>query len=112
MQIVNRRRIVTAVPGETAAAELVSTGSAPVFRREEVTLRLAGGEEIDGRIAMDLPDEFSRVSDFLNFPQSFFALERPGGTVIVAKEHVFGIVPHEKPPVLPAGHDVPAEESA
>jgi hypothetical protein len=109
---VNRGRVALVEPGDDVAPELVSTASSPVFRREEVTLILADGEEIGGRIAMDLPDEFSRVSDFLNFPQSFFALERPEGTVIVAKEHVSGIVPHEKPPVLPAGSDVPAEESA
>ncbi len=69
--------------------------------------------DLTGRLAMDLPDEFSRVSDFLNFPQDFFAVERgEDGPVLVAKDHVIGIVPHEKPPAMPDGSDVSVEENA
>jgi hypothetical protein len=50
---------------------------------------------------MDLPDEFSRVSDFLNFPEDFFALETERGPVLVSKEHVVCLLPHERPPAAP-----------
>jgi hypothetical protein len=111
VQILNRRRVLTVEPGDGLPPELVRKENSPVFRREEVTLVLPGGLRLAGQIAMDLPDEFSRVSDFLNFPQSFFALERSEGPVLVAKDHLVGIVPHERPPVLPAGSDASAAES-
>ena len=60
---------------------------------------------------MDLPDEFSRVSDFLNFPQDFFVLYSGHGPVLVAKRHVQSLVPHERPPVMPQSASTGAEDS-
>ena len=34
---------------------------------------------LEGRVPMELPEEFSRISDFLNFPQDFFAVETDEG---------------------------------
>jgi hypothetical protein len=99
VDIVNRARVTHLEPGPGLKVELVRKESAEVFREERVTVRLATGQLLVGRIAMDLPDEFSRVSDFLNFPQNFFALETDEGPVLVSKEHVVSLVPHEKPPV-------------
>ena len=112
VEITNRGRVVSLEPGDGVPEGMIRKENSPVFRREEVTVKLVDGRRLSGQIAMDLPDEFSRVSDFLNFPQSFFALERSEGPVLIAKEHVLAIVPHEKPPVLPDGDDAEMEEDA
>ncbi len=96
------RDLVTQVePDQGISAELVRKENSPVFRLESVALEVVDGRRLEGRIAMDLPDEFSRVSDFLNFPQNFFALETREGPILVSKRHVKSLVPHEEPPVLP-----------
>ena len=101
IEIVNRARIVLVEPGDGLDPDLVRKSSSAVFRQESVTVHLAGDRKLDGRIEMDLPDEFSRVSDFLNFPLNFFALETERGPVLVSKEHVVSLVPHERPPAAP-----------
>ncbi|MEZ5066498.1 MAG: hypothetical protein R3B81_17350 [bacterium] len=99
VEVVNRERVVLVEPGLGVTADLVRKECAAVFREERVTVKLHSDRVLVGRIAMDLPDEFSRVSDFLNFPQNFFALETDDGPVLVSKEHVASLVPHERPPV-------------
>ncbi len=101
VEIMNRDLVTQVEPGEGVPAELVCRENSPVFRREFVTIALVDGRHVEGRIAMDLPDEFSRVSDFLNFPQNYFAVEMAGGSILISKRHVRALVPHEKPPVLP-----------
>lgn len=95
--VVNRDRTALVEPGEGVPAAMVRRENSPVFRRERVTLR-AGDRTLDGQIAMDLPDEFSRVSDFLNFPDLFFAVETADGPVLVSKRHAVLLTPHERPP--------------
>jgi hypothetical protein len=95
--IVNRDRITLVEPGAGVPAAMVRRENSPVFRRERVTLR-TGDRTLAGQIAMDLPDEFSRVSDFLNFPDQFFAVETDGGPVLVSKRHAVALTPHERPP--------------
>ncbi|HET9887942.1 MAG TPA: hypothetical protein VFR10_10545 [bacterium] len=101
VEILNRDWVSQVEPGEGISQQLVRKENSPVFRRERVTLTLVDGRHLDGHIAMDLPDEFSRVSDFLNFPQNFFALEAAHGPVLVSKRHVKALTPHEEPPALP-----------
>ncbi len=101
VEIVNRELVTQVEPGDGVSAELVCRENSPVFRREFVTIGLVDGRRVEGRIAMDLPDEFSRVSDFLNFPQNYFAVETSAGPVLISKRHVRALVPHEKPPALP-----------
>jgi hypothetical protein len=111
MIVVNRARVVLVEPGEGVPPALVRKESTPVFRRELVSLRTGQGLTLDGHIAMDLPDEFSRVSDFLNFPEEFFAVETASGPVLVGKQHVTALVPHEEPPAISAA-ETPLEERA
>jgi hypothetical protein len=105
VEVVNRARVMRVEPGLGVTPELVRKESAAVFREEQVTVKLSSEEVLVGRIAMDLPDEFSRVSDFLNFPQDFFSLETDDGPVIVSKRHVVSLVPHEEPPVPDSAAD-------
>jgi hypothetical protein len=101
VEIVNRELVTQVEPGDGVPTELVCKENSPVFRREFVTIGLVDGRRVEGRIAMDLPDEFSRVSDFLNFPQNYFAVETSTGPVLISKRHVRALVPHERPPALP-----------
>ncbi|GJM44441.1 MAG: hypothetical protein DHS20C21_12830 [Gemmatimonadota bacterium] len=111
-EIVNRDWIVSVEPARGLPLELVRKESGEVFRRELVLVRLASGRSIDGRLAMDLPDEFSRVSDFLNFPQNFFALETDDGPVLIAKRHVLNLRALEAPPAAPGGSESGFGETA
>lgn len=95
--IVNRDRIALVEPGEGVPDAMVRRENSPVFRRERVTLKV-GDRTLRGMIAMDLPDEFSRVSDFLNFPDEFFAVETGDGPVLVSKRHTTTMNVHEPPP--------------
>lgn len=100
VEIFNRARIVLVEPGEGMDQALVRRDTSSVVRRESVSVKLPD-LALEGLIAMDLPDEFSRASDFLNFPERFFALETIEGPVLVAKRHIWSLVPHESPPAIP-----------
>ncbi|HMB70358.1 MAG TPA: hypothetical protein VKU85_13665 [bacterium] len=109
-EIVNREWVMLVEPAEGLALELVRKESGEVFRRESVVVTLTGGRSIRGRIAMDLPDEFSRVSDFLNFPQDYFPLETDDGPRLVAKRHVLSLRALESPPTVPGAPEPGVEE--
>ncbi|MDP6528240.1 MAG: hypothetical protein QF819_05090 [Gemmatimonadota bacterium] len=110
--IVNRSQVVLVEPGKGTPAEALRTPATGTFREESVTVELSGGEKIHGRVAMDLPEEFSRVSDFLNFPECFFALETSDGPVLIAKDHLFLLTPHEDPPPMPETLDTETGRNA
>jgi hypothetical protein len=106
VEILNRRHVVLVQPGTSVAADLVrpdlrETAGGHV-RIESVTLRLASDLTLEGQVPMELPEEFSRISDFLNFPQDFFAVETDDGPVLVSKRHVISLAPHDGPPALPS----------
>ncbi|MBZ0269392.1 hypothetical protein K8I85_14655 [bacterium] len=106
MHIVNRNRIVLVEPGEDLPPELVRKEGGGVFRCESVAVVFTDDrDELEGQIAMDLPDEFCRASDFLNFPQDFFPLETEDGPVLVAKRHVVALRVLEAPPAAPGLRD-------
>jgi hypothetical protein len=106
MHIVNRDRIVLITPGDDIPSELVRKESGGAFRCESVAVAFADDlDGIEGQIAMDLPDEFCRASDFLNFPQDFFPLETADGPVLVAKRHVVALRALEAPPAAPGLRD-------
>jgi len=109
MHIVNRDRVVLVEPGDDLPSELVRKESGGIFRCESVAVTFTEDhEELEGQIAMDLPDEFCRASDFLNFPQDFFPLETEDGPVLVAKRHVVALRALEAPPAAPGLRDAHA----
>jgi hypothetical protein len=55
------------------------------YRVEIITL---GGKKIAGDVFVDLPQESSRVSDFLNQPRRFFPLIASGGVIYVARRFI------------------------
>jgi hypothetical protein len=115
VEILNRRHVVLVQPGPDVPPDLVRPDleeNAAHYRSESVMLRLDGDLTLEGRIPMDLPEEFSRLSDFLNFPEDFFVVETDDGPVLVSKSHVTSLVPHETPPVLPSDTGRGGEERA
>jgi hypothetical protein len=115
VEILNRRHVVLVQPGPDVPANLVRPeleGKAQHYRSEGAMLRLESGLTIEGRIPMDLPEEFSRLSDFLNFPENFFAVETDDGPVLVSKAHLTSLVPHDGPPALPTDAGRGGEERA
>lgn len=105
VEILNRRHVVLVQPGTGVEPDLVRPRmreqAGGHVRNERVTLRLDSGLTLEGRLPMELPEEFARVSDFLNFPEDFFALEADSGPVLVSKRHVLSLVPHDRSPALP-----------
>ncbi len=63
-----------------------------MFTREErVRVRLIGGAAFEGVLAMELPQESNRTSDFLNSDEDFFPLTSPRGTLLVNKRRVLEV---------------------
>lgn len=115
-EILNRRHVVLVQPGAEVPDDLVrpelrETAGGHV-RVENVTLRLESDLTLEGEVPMELPEEFSRLSDFLNFPQDFFAIETAHGPVLVSKRHVMSLSPHDGPPALPSDAGRGGEERA
>lgn len=60
-------------------------------REERVRVRLIGGAAFEGVLAMELPQEFNRTSDFLNAEEDFFPLSSASGTLLVNKRRLLEV---------------------
>ena len=78
-----------------------------VTRQEDVTLTLTNGSTMHGRIWMGLPQDRSRLSDFLNMGEEFFPLLIPGGIHLVRTDAVVKAVPLV---ASPTGEEVTRED--
>jgi hypothetical protein len=59
-----------------------------IARVLELEITMAGGRELRGIAASELPPNRSRASDFLNAPEAFFALVTPEATICVNRAHI------------------------
>lgn len=98
--LVTRRRIAWVRPGVGVKAALVRPPAFAITRAEPVRVRLVDGTVFDGVLAMEMPQEFNRASDFLNRDEDFFVLTSPSGTVILNKLHVLETQVFQAPPQL------------
>lgn len=73
-------------PGTDPA--LIGPANFLVTHQEQVSVRLSGGDSLEGVIQMELPDGFNRVSDFLNGVEDFFPLATVDGVYLVNKLRV------------------------
>jgi hypothetical protein len=62
--------------------------------QELVRVHMAGGESFEGVLAIEMPDETNRASDYLNGDDLFFPLRMPGGTRLVNKLRVVDVLVH------------------
>lgn len=59
-----------------------------VTREERVELCFADGRRMDGKIQIEVKDDFTRVSDFINSPERFYPVRTRLGLMLVNKERV------------------------
>ena len=55
----------------------------------EVQVELTNGQVLKGSLFLEMPQERSRVSDYLNFSPGFIYLGRKEGDLILNKEFMF-----------------------
>ena len=98
IMLVTREHIEWVMPGADIEPALVRPPTFAFTREERVRARLLSGAFFDGVLAMEMPHEHNRASDFLNGEDDFFVLTSPSGTVLVNKSrvvdiHVYGARP-------------------
>lgn len=70
------------------ASSLVCPPTYQVTHEEGVGIRLVGGESLEGKVQIELPEHLNRASDFMNGPEDFFPLVTPFGVLLVNKQRV------------------------
>jgi len=83
-----RRHIEWVDVDDRVDARLVRPVTYRATSEEDVFVRMAGGECFEGVLAIEMPDELNRASDYLNGEEAFFPLRTPGGTRLVNKDRV------------------------
>jgi hypothetical protein len=83
--LVVRAHIEWVAAGPDVAPSLVNRAHFQHTREEHVEVRLLGGKRHRGVLAIEMPHEFNRVSDFLNADGEFFPLQTPEGTLLFNK---------------------------
>ena len=102
--LLSRPDIQWLMAGPGVAPELVRPHTYRFTREERVRVRLSGGEELDGLLQMELPENINRASDFLNGPDAFFPLTTRQGTFLIQKARVREILLFDSSPLpLPDG---------
>lgn len=87
-----RARIEWVEPGAGVDARFVRPATWMTTREENVCVRLAGGEQLEGVLAMEMPHEFNRASDYLNTDEDFFPLRTDAGTRLIHKARVVDVL--------------------
>jgi hypothetical protein len=77
--------------GPQVASRLVRNPHFQHTREEYVRVRLVGGRSHEGVLAIEMPHEFNRVSDFLNGEDDFFPLQTTQGAMLINKTCVLDI---------------------
>lgn len=78
---------------------LVGPPATGIVREELVLVRFADGSEARGLLLMDLPNEQSRASDYMNTGDDFFPLSTPAGLLLVNKHSVVDTLVYETSPM-------------
>ena len=81
------------------APDLVRPRAFRFTREEHVHVRLRGGEELDGVLQMELPEDINRTSDYLNGPERFFPLATRQGIFLIHKAAVREILLFDSSPL-------------
>jgi hypothetical protein len=70
-----------------------SVGPAADVSAHRVHVQLINGEELEGTVRIDLPRERRRLSDYLNTPSAFLALEAPDRLHLLQKRWIARVRP-------------------
>jgi len=90
--LLNRRHLEWVAASASVEPQLVSPATFMATREEWVRVRFASGETVEGVIAMEMPHEFNRASDYLNGEDDFFPLRTTTGTWLVNKRRVTDVL--------------------
>jgi hypothetical protein len=80
-----RTQLEWVLAGPGVRPEMVHPPHFMATREEQVRVRMIGGACHEGVLAIEMPTEFNRLSDFLNRDEDFFALLTTGGTLLLNK---------------------------
>ena len=83
--LVTRQHLDWVEAGEDVDPKLVSPRPFMVTREETVAVEWLDGTRLQGRLPMELPDDLTRASDFMNSDEDFFQLVMESGTMLVNK---------------------------
>ena len=61
--------------------------------RENVEIKFVGGEQLGGTVVIEMPEERSRLFDFINVMEGFFLLQNEEAHYLVNVSHVRDISP-------------------
>lgn len=86
--LLTRTNIEWLAAGPDVPPELIHPPAYSFTREERVDLVLNDGRRIDGLVQMELPEDYNRISDFLNGSDDFYALVTRWGTVLINKAAV------------------------
>jgi hypothetical protein len=92
--LVMRQHIEWVDADEGVEPRLVRPETYRATSQEQVRVRMAGGESFEGVLAIEMPDETNRPSDYLNGEDLFFPLRMPNGTRLVNKLRVVDVLVH------------------
>ena len=92
VRLVTRAYLRWMQAGPDVASLLVRPKLWAATREERVHVRFAAGDSFDGVLAIEMPNDYNRASDFLNSDEAFFALTTATGTVLVNKSAVAEVV--------------------
>jgi hypothetical protein len=105
--LLSREDIQWVMAGPSVDAELVRPRVFRYTREERVRVSLRSGEDIDGLIQMELPQNLNRVFDYLNGPERYFPLVARRGTFLIYKPAVREIFLFEASPMPVEDFDAP-----
>lgn len=97
--LLSRPDIQWVMAGPEVDPELIRPPAYQFTREERVRVALRDGEELDGLIQMELPENINRVSDYLNGSERFFPLATRQGTFLVHKAAVREVCLFDSSPV-------------
>jgi hypothetical protein len=97
--LVARRQLQWVACEADADSALVVPPSTGILREELVLVRFADGTEARGLLLMELPNEQSRASDYMNSGVDFFPLSTPAGLLLVNKHAVVDALVYETSPM-------------
>ena len=86
--LLTRLNLDWAMAGEQVESDLILPADYLVSRSEPVELEFVNGTTIDGVMQMEVTEERSRASDFLNGPAEFYPVLTRIGTLLVNKSRV------------------------
>ncbi|HEY4486096.1 MAG TPA: hypothetical protein VI702_07250 [Nitrospiria bacterium] len=78
--------VLIRVPLETEADDLMRLG-----KKYTVQLRTTQGKDLQGDIYVNLPEESSRIKDYLNQPARFYTLFRPDAVVYLNRRFILTV---------------------